>query len=110
VAHASAISAQKTHHSVTTTAAGKVTVLGNSVSLERLAQCLGIHTPDHGTGPTTFDDERLAHRNALLSRLPPERRKQAEARQAEFDAGAAQQDWRARIGQARERIALIGPF
>src|SRR5215813_8639004 len=49
MAHASAVSAPTTHHSVTTTARGKVTVLGNSVSLERLAQCLGVHTSNHGT-------------------------------------------------------------
>src|SRR5512132_870013 len=28
-----------------------VLTLGNGVSLERLAQCLGVHTSDHGTKP-----------------------------------------------------------
>jgi hypothetical protein len=55
-------------------------------------------------------DETLARRGELLSRLPPERRKQAEARQAEFEADAAQQEHRARISQARERIAPIAPI
>jgi hypothetical protein len=29
-----------------------VIVLGNGVSLDRLAQCLGVHTSDHGTNLT----------------------------------------------------------
>jgi hypothetical protein len=33
------------HHSATTPAAGKVTALGNSVSLERLTHCLGSTRP-----------------------------------------------------------------
>jgi peptidoglycan/LPS O-acetylase OafA/YrhL len=45
VAHASAIGVHTAHHSVSTTAVGKVTVLGNGASLERLAQCLGHRNP-----------------------------------------------------------------
>src|SRR6266700_1519267 len=45
-AKASTTKAHATHHSVSTTAVGNVTVLGNGVSLERVAQCLGVHTSD----------------------------------------------------------------
>jgi hypothetical protein len=55
-------------------------------------------------------DERRARHEESLSHLPPERRKQAEARQAESEADPVLQEYRARIGQARERIAPIGPF
>src|SRR5215470_13058867 len=49
---ASTTKTRAAHHSVSITAAGKVTVLGNGVSLELLAQCpLGSTRPinDHGT-------------------------------------------------------------
>src|SRR5262245_19609681 len=45
MAHTSAVSAPTTHHRVTTTARGKVTVLGNTVSLERWCDALGPTRP-----------------------------------------------------------------
>src|SRR5262249_9706642 len=53
-------------------------------------------------------DESTARREEIMSRLPPERKKEAETRQAEFDARNTQ--WRAQIGEARNHIAPIGPL
>jgi hypothetical protein len=46
----------------------------------------------------------------MLSRLPAEQRKQAEASRAEFDATPTQQQLRAQVDASRERIKPIGPF
>jgi hypothetical protein len=55
-------------------------------------------------------DASTAYRDEMLSRLPQEKRKQAEANRAEFDATPTQKQLRVLVDGSRERIKPIGPF